>query len=204
MDNRLLNKDFWSGALARGLPGVEAQLGMAPEVRGLETKGEAYSRAAVMALLYPSGTSRSMAFIKRNVYPGAHSGQISFPGGAWEETDPDLEATALRETREELGIEHGIEVLGALTPLHVPVSNFMVYPFLGWMEGQAIFHPDQTEVQYVIEVPLEHLLDPDNRLNMEMRHGTMNFKAPYFKVDQEQIWGATAMMLNEVLQLTAG
>ncbi len=106
-----------------------------------------------------------MVFIKRNEYDGPHSAQVSFPGGAWENRDRTLQHTAIRETREELGISGELEILGSLTDLHIPVSNFLVTPFVGWMAETPLFKPDPTEVQYVIEVPLQSLLSSSN---MEM------------------------------------
>jgi 8-oxo-dGTP pyrophosphatase MutT (NUDIX family) len=158
-------------------------------------------QAAVLVLFYGSGKETRLVFIKRNEYDGPHSAQVSFPGGARETGDPTLEETALRETREELGIKGQIEVLGSLTPLHIPVSNFMVHPFVGWMNQSPEFRPDPTEVQYVIEVSLRELLDPANCDSEIIYHHERSIKAPFYRVGKEKIWGATAMMLSEVLQL---
>lgn len=184
------------------LPGEHAQLKMAPTFRGSYPEQKEAIRAAVLALLYPCGGNAHLVFIKRNEYDGPHSAQVSFPGGAWEEGDPSLEETALRETREELGVTGDIEILGALTPLHIPVSNFLVYPFLGWMPEAPQFNPDPAEVQYVIETTLAELLNPANRDTERIWHHKRSINAPYFRVGDEKIWGATAMMLSELLQLT--
>lgn len=144
-----------------------------------------------------------MVFIKRNAYDGPHSAQVSFPGGAMEPEDSSLEETAVRETCEELGICEQIEILGSLTPLHIPVSNYMVHPYVGWMEVAPSFNPDPAEVQYVIEADYSLLQNPLHRASeKEHRHG-MTVDVPYFRVGKERIWGATAMMLSEVLQLAA-
>ncbi len=132
-----------------------------------------------------------------------HSAQVSFPGGAWEPNDGSLLETALRETREELGITQEIHVLGSLTPLHIPVSNFMVTPFAGWMDEHPLFQPDPTEVQYVIESSLHELSDPVNILSESWEQHGRTIIAPYYRVGNEKIWGATAMMLCEFLQLVA-
>jgi len=197
-----LNPDWWRKNLLGPLPGERAQLKMAPTFRGSYPEQKEAIRAAVLALLYPSGGNAHLAFIKRNEYDGPHSAQVSFPGGAWEEGDPSLEETALRETREELGVIGDIEILGALTPLHIPVSNFLVYPFLGWMPEAPQFNPDPTEVQFVIETTLAELLNPANRDMERIWHHNRSIIAPYFRVGEEKIWGATAMMLSELLQLT--
>jgi 8-oxo-dGTP pyrophosphatase MutT (NUDIX family) len=197
----VFNKDAWIELLNQELPGAQAQQRMSPTFRGhIGSPGEP-AEAAVLALIYPSGGKLHLVFIKRNEYDGPHSAQISFPGGAREAGDRSLEETAIRETREEVGISSTIEVLGRLTPLHIPVSNFMVYPYVGWMKEAPVFHPDPTEVQYVIEVPLESLLDPANRDSERLfRHG-ISMEAPFYRTGKEKIWGATAMILSELLEL---
>ena len=174
---------------------------MSPTFRGQVSWDKKPVDAAVMALLYPAGKKLHLVFIKRNAYDGPHSAQISFPGGARENGDPSLEDTALRETREELGINSEMEVLGSLTPLYIPVSNFMVYPFVGWLCEAPVFRPDPSEVQYVVETSLEALLDPMNRDSETLFHHEMPIEAPFYRVGKEKIWGATAMILSELLQL---
>ena len=144
-----------------------------------------------------------MVFIKRNEYDGHHSAQVSFPGGAWENGDSTLQQTAIRETREELGISGGLEILGSLTDLHIPVSNFLVTPFVGWMDETPLFKPDPTEVQYVIEDPLQSLLSSSNmEMELLVRHD-LAIQAPCYIIGKEKIWGATAMMLSEILELAS-
>ena len=185
------------------LPGEAAQFQMAPEFRGdLPEQGDA-TRAAVLILLYPLKDEMHLVLMKRNEYDGPHSGQVSFPGGAWESGDRDLEQTALRETREEMGIQQDMEILGALTPLHIPVSNFLVFPFVAWLENTPVFEPDRSEVQYVIEVPLRDLLDPASRDDEILHHHGRPLKAPFYWVGEDKVWGATAMMLSEFLQVAS-
>lgn len=145
-----------------------------------------------------------MVFIKRNEYDGPHSAQVSFPGGAWETEDISLEQTALRECREEIGVDGHIEILGTLSPLHIPVSNYLVSPYVGWIESKPEFHPDPSEVQYVIEASLEGLLDPAMRDMETLYHHQNPVEAPFYRVGKEKIWGATAMMLSEFLALASG
>jgi 8-oxo-dGTP pyrophosphatase MutT (NUDIX family) len=197
----MFNEDRWIHMLKQELPGEQAQLLMAPTFRGHVSSPDKPVEAAVLALFYPSDEQLSMVFIKRNEYDGPHSAQISFPGGVRDTGDLTLKHTALREAREEVGINGKIEVLGSLTPLHIPVSNFMVYPFVGWMKETPSFFPDPSEVQYVVEAPLQTLLDPSNRDSEMLYHHEMPIKAPYYKVGEEKIWGATAMILSELLQL---
>ena len=176
---------------------------MAPTFRGAFSHEKEPIRAAVLILMYPFNEKTRLVFIKRNEYDGPHSAQVSLPGGAWEKGDGSLENTAIRETREELGIVDEIEILGALTQLHIPVSNFLVSPFVGCTERTPSFHPDASEVQFIIETPLAELLDPGN-LDSErvFRHGE-SIEAPFYRVGNEKIWGATAMMLSEYLQLAS-
>ena len=174
---------------------------MAPTFRGHISSTEEAVQAAVLVLFYTSDDKTHLVFMKRNEYDGPHSAQISFPGGVRETGDLSLKETAIRETREEIGINGMIEVLGALTPLHIPVSNFMVYPYVGWIKEAPVFDPDPSEVQYVIEAPLEALLDPTNRDSETLFHHAMPIQAPFYRVGEEKIWGATAMILSEVLQL---
>lgn len=198
----MFNKNVWIELLSKKLPGEKVQLLMAPTFRGHLSPGGKPTEAAVLALFYPSDGRMHLVFIKRNEYDGPHSAQVSFPGGAREAGDLSLEETALRETHEELGIREQIEVLGALTPLHIPVSNFMVYPFVGWMEEGPDFHPDTSEVQYVIEAALRDLLDPSSRATETIYHHEQYIEAPFYRVGEEKIWGATAMILSELLFLT--
>ena len=197
----MFDKGKWIEILNHQLPGEKAQLRMAPAFRGELASAENPVPAAVMVLFYLAGKETRLVFIKRNQYDGPHSAQVSFPGGAWEAGDRSLEETALWETREEIGISGRIEILGSLTPLHIPVSNFRVHPFVGWLEGHPVFHPDPSEVQYVIEVSLSELLDPANCDSEIIFHHERSIEAPFYRVGKEKIWGATAMMLCEVLEL---
>lgn len=199
----MYSKNNWIEILACKLPGEKAHELMAPTYRGDLLSGYDPKEAAVMVLFYPSGRQLRLVFIKRNEYDGPHSAQVSFPGGARERNDRSLEETALRETREELGISARIEILGALTPLHIPVSNYMVYPFLAWMDVRPVFRPDPTEVQYVIEATLPELMDPANRESERFYRHERTIDAPFYRVGKDKIWGATAMMLSEVLTLAS-
>lgn len=198
-----MSRRWWKEALKQALPGTKAQLQMAPSFRGsFPDQGEPVP-AAVLILLYPADQEMHLVLIKRNIYKGPHSGQVSFPGGAWEADDLTLQHTALRETREEIGIRADMEILGALTPLHIPVSNFLVSPFVAWIDQHPVFHPDPSEVQYVIEVSLRQLLDPDVLDSELIHHRGMPVVTPFYRVGQEKVWGATAMILSEFLQLTS-
>ncbi|MGW8316895.1 MAG: NUDIX hydrolase [Bacteroidales bacterium] len=199
----LLDVNRWRNALTSSLPGEEAQELMAPTFRGAFQQVAEPVRAAVMVLIYPQQGKLFTIFIKRNEYDGPHSGQVSFPGGATEKGDNTMEATALRETREELGITEEINILGTLTPLHIPVSNFLVVPVVGWCRTRPSFHPDPAEVQYLIETPIRSLLEPGNIAREKIRRHGKIIDTPFYRAGEEKIWGATAMMLSEFLQLAS-
>jgi 8-oxo-dGTP pyrophosphatase MutT (NUDIX family) len=188
-------------SLKADLPGPLSQQRMAPGIR-LENRHGSYRDAAVLILLYRKTEKWHFVLMRRPEYDGAHSKQVSLPGGIHEEGDRDMEATALRETHEELGIEDsGIQILGSLSRLSIPVSGIDVSPFVGYSPDTPEFHPDPSEVEYLIEVPLSDLLAPDN---VRLEHRTILcrvVKVPYFKIGGEKVWGATAMILSEFLDL---
>lgn len=175
---------------------------MAPKGRLGPVRSEGCTDAAVLLLLYPDDGELRMVFIKRNEYEGVHSGQISFPGGMKEQDDPDLQWTAIRETREETGVELSHDhLMGGLTTLYIPVSNFCVHPFVGWLDYTPVFSPDETEVQYLVCPTLRALLDPDNRKTGSFNRSGTVMETPYFDVEGEMIWGATAMIFSEFMAL---
>ena len=187
--------------LVKDLPGAEAQYRMAPDVR-LEDTDSKYRNAAVMILLFSRNHQICTVLMKRSEYPGAHSKQISFPGGKYEEQDRDLHETALRETREELGIDHKqIQLLGELSPLNIPVSGIKVLPVVGYYPGSPEFHPDHGEVQFLIETSLEDILLPDTRQENIKTILCKLVRVPYYNIGGNQVWGATAMILSEFLEI---
>ena len=187
------------------LPGVEAHLRLAPEIRkndlqnGIEPNHAMES--AVLILLYPVENRLHTVVILRNVYDGPHSGQISLPGGKYEESDIDFLFTAIRESQEEIGINPSdIEIVGQLSRFYVRPSNFIVYPFIAYQPIRPHFHPDPTEVQRIIEIDIFKELNLDKIVNR-----TLTFKndvqvyAPGFSVGGEFLWGATAMIMSELI-----
>lgn len=190
------------------LPGKAAQFKMAHVARQAEYPVPPHARkAGVLAMFYPNAREEwQLALIERvsRSAEDRHGGQISFPGGGFEEKDGTLLRTALRETREEIGVDTSqVEVLGPLTELYIPVSNYVVYPFAGILPFTPSFSPQWDEVASVVETPLEILLDPQTRQMTEVRISSniLLKDVPFFNVKGKVIWGATAMMLSELLEL---
>jgi 8-oxo-dGTP pyrophosphatase MutT (NUDIX family) len=194
-------------ALAQDLPGREAQLKISPlpvDWRRFSLDAPATAKkSAVLLLFYPEASGVFFPLIKRPSYPGAHSGQVSFPGGKVEPSDPDLVYTALREAEEEIGIDAGkVKVLGRLTDLYIPTSNFLVSPVLGFLEETPRFVPEAREVERIIPTAMSMIGHPQIRQRTLVPIGEgRHLETPYFALDGEVVWGATAMILSELLQL---
>jgi 8-oxo-dGTP pyrophosphatase MutT (NUDIX family) len=192
--------------LKKNLPGRDIQYQMAPSDRdsryaNTHNQGPPV-KAAILILLFPEKSKISTVFIKRTRYPGAHSGQISFPGGKYEPEDLQLSKTALRETSEELGIDtKKIAILGELTPLYIGVSNFTVYPFVGYADTELIFRIQKEEVENTITESLHNLSNPKIKGKFRLQQPDVELTAPCFQIGKSKIWGATAMILNEFLAL---
>ncbi len=191
--------------LAAALPGVAAQLAMAPEPRqGHKAyfEVEATSRkAGVLILLYVKDGSLSLLLTRRTERVLHHRGQISLPGGE-QHPGESVEATALRETAEELGPDLGaVRVLGRLTPLYIPPSNYCIYPTVAFVPGTLAFRLQPEEVDELIEVPLARLADPAAVRREIWRYGGRDVEVPFYEFEGHKIWGATAMVLAEFLAL---
>lgn len=162
--------------------------------------------SAVLCLLFPVAGELNVLLMKRREDNTAHSGQVSFPGGRKDPDDKDLLATALREAYEEVGIAPGdVDVLGPLTPLYIPVSNYRVFPFVGYVPHKPEYRLSHAEVSYTIETPLSCLLQPARKVVTDVISPAMpgiirNVNAYKLK-DGTIIWGATAMMISELEQV---
>jgi len=192
--------------LEKDLPGTEVQWQMASSDRMVRNfprvPGKDARIAAVLILLYPNDGSIYTVFMQRHNYDGVHGGQISFPGGKKETADSDVVHTAIREAMEETGVNGAeINVLGALTPLFIPVSNMIVTPVVGWMDRRPDFSHQPEEVVFLIEAELKRFLDPAiiKIKPFEIRGEMLDVR--YFDYDGNVIWGATAMILNELLNI---
>jgi len=186
------------------LPGVEAQHKMTTRSRSTPAPTNA-RLASVLCLLYPKNGQWHLPLIQRVITKNdKHSGQMSFPGGKLEPTDSTNQAAALRETQEEIGIiREDVTLLGDLTPLYVPASNFQVFPFIGYLNYTPTFIPQEREVAEVVEVELEKLIHPKTKKYKTITFGkkyTLK-DVPYFDVNGKTVWGATAMMLSEFVEL---
>jgi 8-oxo-dGTP pyrophosphatase MutT (NUDIX family) len=195
-------------SLQRPLPGRSAQYEMAHAVRRTPYEPPVNAnKAGVLALFYPKQDDWHIVLIERGSGnpKDRHKGQISFPGGRYEEADGDLAMTALREAEEEVGADaKSVHLLGALTDLYIPVSNFMVYPYVGYTEERPKFVPQASEVHAILEVPYRQLQDPEtvHQIDLKITDQITLREVPYFNVEGKVIWGATAMMLNELITLT--
>jgi 8-oxo-dGTP pyrophosphatase MutT (NUDIX family) len=192
--------------ISKGLPGTEVQWALASSDRMIKdfprTPRHDSKAAAVMILLYPADNLIHTVFIQRPEYDGVHGGQISFPGGKKENSDQDHIHTALRETYEEIGVEaNKISVISTLTPLYIPVSNILVTPVIGWTEKQPVFKRQEEEVVFIIEADLKTLLSPSilKTKPFAIRGEMIDIK--YFDYQNHVIWGATAMILNELFAI---
>lgn len=191
------------------LPGEAAQYRMAHAVR--RTPGappDSARQAGVLVLFYPRDGQWHIVLIERGSHNpnDRHRGQISLPGGQHDPTDPSLDFTAIRETEEEVGVDRqAIRLLGALSRLYIPVSNFLVFPYVGYTLTPPDFRPQADEVQRIIEVPYGSLADPGSRqlTDIELASGLVLREVPYFAVQNVVVWGATAMILGELLAVTS-
>ncbi len=189
--------------LTKDLPGEEYQNRMASPFRfDGNADFDLHQEGSVLLLLYPSESTITVVFIRKPFHNGIHGGQISLPGGRIESSDSSFSHAALRETEEEIGVAaDAITVLGALTPLYIPASNFQVYPVVGYIEQKPDFHPSPHEVQQIIEVSLHKFVNPDTIGTKILIRNERPCKAPCYNVDNHQIWGATAMILSEFVEV---
>ncbi len=180
-------------------PGEFAQNIMKPKY--LTTKNKSYINSnaipsAVLILLFKEKNIYKYYLTQRSNNVGKHKGQISLPGGSQEKNE-SLESTALRETEEEIGIDKDtIYIIGKLTKLYVPVSGFCIYPFVGWTNNIARIKPSD-EVEKIFNVPLSELLNKNNEKHKQKVLNNKLTKVPYFNLRNNEVWGATAMILSE-------
>ncbi|MBA3270666.1 MAG: CoA pyrophosphatase [Acidobacteria bacterium] len=192
----------------RGLPGVDAQLRMAPRPRyGWDPHQfpEGLREGAALVLIYPINGHPHVLLTVRGSGMRNHTGQVSFPGGA---VDPEesFETAALREASEEVAVAPAsVRVLGRLTPLHIPVSGYRLHPVVGFVDDRPDFRPALSEVARILEVPIDLLQEPEvlksESQTRQVAGQSYEVEIPYFAIDGQKVWGATAMALAEFLAL---
>lgn len=194
-------------ALQKPLPGAKAHYKLAPAYRKEIIENQIisndYKLASVLILLHPKDDNISFPLMLRHQYKGAHSGQISLPGGKAEQNDNSLQETALRETEEEIGVPaKQINIIGQLSKLYIPPSNFLVHPFIGYIDFEPHFIPEIKEVKQLYNTNLDDVLNPKSlqETNLTLANGK-NIKTPYFNLHQQIVWGATAMIISELKEI---
>lgn len=187
------------------LPGISSQKTMAPNGRmeyAQQYAGE-YQESAVMILLYPDKNNEAhTVFFERKTSNSVHSGQISLPGGRYEESDKNLMQTAIRETKEEIGVEvEAAKIIGRMTVLEVPVSGFKITPVIAYTEKVPTFIAEQAEVERIIPISIDDLLASNIQHASFPTIHNMKVKAPYYAIGNDQLWGATSMIIAEFKEL---
>lgn len=176
----------------------------AEELMAIRDKDFNPKLSAVLIILFHENEQLKIVFIRRSEYVGIHSGQIAFPGGRYEESDGNLQVTALREVKEEIGVkvEH-LEILGYLTDLYVPPSNFLVRAYVAYAHQRPVYQKDDREVQEIIEFNLNDFYQMDiiRRKDFQAHNSLKITNAPYYEINGIIIWGATAMMMAELLEV---
>jgi 8-oxo-dGTP pyrophosphatase MutT (NUDIX family) len=193
--------------LAAPLPGLDAQVRFAPQPRrGWRPwiSPEASRAAAGLILLYPVDGIAHIVLTVRSSHLPSHAGQVSLPGGAVEAGET-IEQAALREAREEVGLDPAqVRLLGRLTPLHIPVSGFVLHPVIALMDWRPALRASDREVERILEPPLDDLADPARRLLRTVRiEDRGEVEIPYIEVHGAELWGATAMVLSELFWVLA-
>lgn len=191
--------------LTAPLPGDRARQLMMPigraseQQRLMEEQKERIRLGGVLILLFPSEGQIKFPLTLRHDYPGIHSGQVSLPGGRKEEHDDDLIMTALRETEEEIGVATGdIKVIGTLSELYIPPSQYKILPTIGYVEKMPNFKIDPREVKELFLADIQHLTDVKFRKRKKLLvRGNYRLDTPYFDIENKVVWGATAMILSE-------
>ena len=181
-------------AHARMLTNSESRLKARPDART--------RKSAVLILFYPYQSEVFLPLILRPAYDGVHSGQVAFPGGRHEPSDEDLIRTAKREAQEEVGLRlSDVAVAGTLSEIFIPPSNFLVLPVVAHIPYRPDFSPDPREVEKVLEVPLREIEDKTIIGSSEIQAGSHFIQAPHYLIQNYKVWGATAMIISEMLDV---
>lgn len=191
--------------ILHSLPGTAAQLKMAPASRLNQlTAPDNARQSGVMVLLFMEGEEWHTLLMQRTEDGHTHSGQISFPGGKKEDSDRDIIDTAARECEEEIGIDKTtINMIGTISPLYIPPSNFHVTPVLGFLPGNFAMKISEQEVQEVYKIPLSYLFDDKIKEKRSiLTSQNLRLESPVYVLSNSKIvWGATAMIISELEHL---
>lgn len=193
-----------SERLQMPLPGEIAHKMMAAKSRLslLNTPNSTTRKSAILILFYPFENTVKIPLILRPKYDGMHGGQVAFPGGRYEKTDENLTRTAIREAQEEIGIRAtDVQIIGQLTELYIPPSNFLVLPVVGFMNKKPAFYPDPREVDTIFEISLDEIMNPSIISEELLNVRGVEVQAPIYAIQNHKVWGATAMMIAELLML---
>jgi len=194
-------KDWLQARLQQALPGYEAQRKMMSVLRPEASQAPATARqSGVLLLFYPTEHDVKLILIERSNDGGVHSGQIAFPGGKKEETDTDIIATALREAQEEISLKaENVAVLGRMSSLYIPVSNFVVNPVVAICDEVPTLVASDYEVAEILRLSVERLFSKKEMVQVVASGGALNIRTTAYILDNEKfIWGATAMILSEL------
>lgn len=196
---------FLQEALSKPLPGKKAHLEMLPEEmssRILIQPNKSARLSSVLLAIYPDKDIPHVLFIKRQEYNGAHSGQISFPGGKKEEYDSTLWHTALRESAEEINLDPSqVQQAGKLTDMYVERSNHIVYPYVATLPKPKNLIPDSHEVNAIIKASIPFLVHDIKVKHFTLNRNSVDYQMPYYDLHGEVLWGATAMMVREFITI---
>lgn len=190
--------------LKEPLPAKKALAMMFPHIKAMPKETPSNAKpSAVMVLLFQKNAAWHVLAIRRTEDGHAHSGQISFPGGKHESEDESMLHTALRETYEEVGIDATqIKILGALSPVYIVVSNFNVFPYVGYIESTEAININPQEVHSILEIPLKELFHETAKIKTEVvspAYPDIKRIVNAYQVQEGAIiWGATAIMLAEL------
>jgi len=190
-----------------GLPGEEAHGMFSPPGRlnfenALLLEDTPKKAAVLIPLFLNAKGEPAILLTLRKTYPGVHSGQISFPGGKFEKNENSSVKVALREAKEEVGIDSkNVSIIGELSPLYIPPSHIIVFPILGYLEKLEPWEIQEREVEQTIELSISDFMEPSNKGILNVNVGNQKKTVPSYNINGTEIWGATAMIISEFLYL---